>query len=151
MFRVLLLTLAVVVSQPARAQERQWLLDAAGEEVFLAFGVPNTDDVGISFWCKSGQQGISLFSPFQGREKRPKLTLLVGAESFPLDAKVNNNEGTKTVEARLRPEVKILNALNDAERFEVDLGKHKAVYPLADADFQGLIKLCATRLLPAEN
>jgi hypothetical protein len=153
MFRFFLLPLALALSlaAPASAQERQWVLDAAGEDVFLAFGVPNTDDVGISFWCKIGQKSIRLFTPINGSVRRPKVTLSVGTTHFHLKTKLNNNEGAKSIEALLQPQTTILEALENAQRFEVTLGKHKTTYPLADADFQGLVTSCAGKAAPTEN
>ncbi len=55
--------LATIFVQPAFAQEREWLLDAVEEDVFLVFGVPDTNDVGVSFWCKIGTGVVSVFAP----------------------------------------------------------------------------------------
>ena len=33
------------------AQERQWSLDAGDQDAYLIFGVPDSDDVGVSLWC----------------------------------------------------------------------------------------------------
>ena len=41
----------LLVSTLALAQERQWSLDTVNNQVFLVFGVPESDDVGLSFWC----------------------------------------------------------------------------------------------------
>ena len=151
MFRFALVLLASIFTTPAVAQERQWVLDVAGEDVFLAFGVPNTNDVGISFWCKIGKNDLSLFSPLVNSERHPKLKLAVGKLNFPLEAKVNDNEGAKTIEALLRPQKKIISALEAAERFEVSIGKHKVTYPLVDADFAALMKLCDGKAGATEN
>ncbi len=151
MFRFVLILSAVLFSTPALPQERQWVLDVAGEDVFLAFGVPSTNDVGVSFWCKIGKKEVSLFSPLVNSEKHPKLKLAVGELNFPLVAKINDNEGAKTIEALLKPQNKILNALETEERFEVSIGKHMVTYPLADADFKGMMKLCNGEVQPTEN
>lgn len=151
MFRLILILSAALLVTPVLAQERQWVLDVAGEDVFLAFGVPSTNDVGVSFWCKIGKKDVSLFSPLMGSEKHPKLKLSAGNLSFPLVAKINDNEGAKTIEALLKPQNKILDALETEERFEVLIGKHKVTYPLGDADFKGLMKLCNGEVQPPEN
>ena len=153
MFRgILISVLAVATLIPATlAQEREWILDTAGEDVFLAFGVPNTNDLGVSFWCKIGHDDVSMFSPLTGSESRPKLEIMIGAEHFPLDMKLNDNEGSKTVEARLKPQNHILEKLENAERFSIAVGKHKVTYPLAGADFMGLLKLCTGKVTPTEN
>ena len=55
----LLIVLATLVlgSGLSLAQERIWTLDQTDAEVYLVFGVPETDDVGVSFWCTQ-QSGI---------------------------------------------------------------------------------------------
>jgi hypothetical protein len=151
MFRFIVALSAVICAVPALAQERQWTLDAVGEDAFLAFGVPNTDDVGVSFWCKIGKKDLSLFTPLPPTGSHPKLNLSVGSQTFPLKVRVNTNEGSKTIEAVLQPQAKMLDALKTAESFEVTLGKHKVTYPLAEADFEGLLKLCAGQTSPAED
>jgi hypothetical protein len=151
MFRIVLILSAALFATPALAQERQWVLDVAGEDVFLAFGVPSTNDVGVSFWCKIGKKDVSLFSPLVNSEKHPKLKLAVGSRNFSLVAKINDNEGAKTIEALLKPQNKILDALETEERFEVSIGKHTVTYPLADADFKGMMKLCNGEVAPTEN
>jgi hypothetical protein len=151
MFRFVLIFSAALFATPALAQERQWVLDVAGEDVFLAFGVPSTNDVGVSFWCKIGKKDVSLFSPLVSSEKHPKLKLTAGHVSFSLVAKINDNEGAKTIEALLKPQRKIIDALETEERFEVSIGKHTVTYPLADADFKGMMKLCNGDVQPADN
>ncbi|MDO8353983.1 MAG: hypothetical protein Q7T14_11020, partial [Aestuariivirga sp.] len=55
----LLIVLATFVlgSGLSLAQERVWTLDQTDAEVYLVFGVPETDEVGVSFWCTQ-QSGI---------------------------------------------------------------------------------------------
>ena len=47
----IMLATLVLGSAPSLAQERIWTLDQTDAEVYLVFGVPETDDVGVSFWC----------------------------------------------------------------------------------------------------
>ena len=58
----LLIILAALMLGPtlAMAQERIWNLDQTDQEAYLVFGVPETDDVGVSFWCTL-QSGIVKF------------------------------------------------------------------------------------------
>ena len=53
MFHRLLLTVSLIAAATAStaAQERQWTLDASDEDAYLIFGVPESDDVGLSLWC----------------------------------------------------------------------------------------------------
>ena len=55
-----------IVIGPALAQERAWTLDAATEDAFLVFGVPQTEDVGFSLWCKIGSGKITMMTPEPG-------------------------------------------------------------------------------------
>ena len=47
----------------AQAQEREWSLDVSEEEAYLIFGVPDTDDVGVSLWCPVGKGVVRLYLP----------------------------------------------------------------------------------------
>lgn len=136
--------LATIFVQPAFAQEREWLLDAVEEDVFLVFGVPNTNDVGVSFWCKINTGVVSVFAPLLPSMEPPK-TLNLSTENASYELRTDGSQGknSKTVEAKLKPQATILAELKSAERFTLILNKHKAVYPLAGADFDGLLKLCA--------
>lgn len=130
---------------PAMAQEREWSLGASGEDVFLAFGVPETADIGVSFWCKIGSKNVSVFAPLppvQGLSKNiSKVTLEAGDDAFELGAKISDN----SVEVALKPQDKVLAALKAADHFGVVIGKHKSVYPLDGADFDGLLAMCANK------
>ena len=54
MHRSLALLLALgLASGAAHAQERDWALDASDQEAYLIFGVSDTDDVGVSLWCRT--------------------------------------------------------------------------------------------------
>jgi hypothetical protein len=153
MFRILatLVFASATLAVPGSAQEREWVLDATGTDAFLAFGVPNTNDVGVSFWCKIGHQEVSLFAPLTDANMQPVIHVVAGDKDFDLSGKVNNNDGAITIEALLVPQADILSAFDAAERFSVTLGKHRVTYPLGGADFSGLLKLCAGPPLPADN
>ncbi len=58
---------ALALAGPVMAQERQWTLDASDQDAYLVFGVPDTDDVGISLWCPIRQGVVNLYLP-QGPE-----------------------------------------------------------------------------------
>jgi hypothetical protein len=45
------------------AQEREWNFNTGDEEAYLVFGVPESDDVGVSFWCTIGRGDIGIFLP----------------------------------------------------------------------------------------
>ena len=60
MFRRLSMLFAIgLLAGAAHAQEREWMLDASDEDAYLIFGVPETDDGGISLWCRIGKGTVS--------------------------------------------------------------------------------------------
>jgi hypothetical protein len=130
----------------AVAQEREWSLGASGEDVFLAFGVPETADIGVSFWCKIGAQDVSVFAPLPPADAQKadvsKVVLDAGARTFPLSANVIEDS---SVEGRLVPQGDVLAALKASDRFALTVGAHKTTYPLEGADFDGLLAMCANK------
>lgn len=136
----------IVLAQPALAQEREWGLDASDEDVYLLFGVPNTTDVGVSFWCKIDTGIVSLFTPLPAKQVPPKSIIVsIGAKSYDLATTPSEDENAQTLEAKLVPQDTLLSELQSAERFSLTVGNHKTVYPLIDADFANLMKLCAAK------
>jgi hypothetical protein len=129
-------------SVPAVAQEREWSLGAAGEDVFMAFGVPETADIGVSFWCKIGGKDVSLFAPLPGLSNGLlRVSLDVGEHVYDLRAKISDG----SIEAALKPQGDVLAALKAADRFALTIGNHKTTFPLAGADFDGLLAMCADK------
>lgn len=149
MFRVpLAVFLFAALSQSAAAQERLWSLDAGDEDAYLVFGVPETDDVGISFWCTMGTGEISIFLPEADPDMKPEqtvpFTIRAGETVAELEGKTTANEeaGITSLEAKVSGSEPIFAALKEADRFKVKVGKEENVYPLTDADVAGLLKLC---------
>jgi hypothetical protein len=145
MFRWFLVVL-VSLSSAAAAQEREWSLGASGEDVFLAFGVPETADIGVSFWCKIGAQDVSVFAPLPpadgSQTEIKKVELDADRKTFSLAANVIENS---SVEGRLNPQDNVLAALKASDRFVLTVGAHKTTYPLEGADFDGLLAMCANK------
>jgi hypothetical protein len=132
------------VSIRATAQERQWLLDAADQNVFLVFGVPETNDIGVSFWCQIGKPDITLFLPLPPGEKNatPELMVEIADMTLKTTGTRPEEENGTTVEAKLPDRDKAMAALQQADRFAITIAKHRAVYPLAGADFKAFLDLC---------
>ena len=137
----------------AEAQEREWLLDAAEEDVYLVFGVAETNDIGVSFWCKIGTQKVSVFTALPAGSaftaETSQFSVSVNGKSQGLAPTVNAESTPPTIEAPLEPQAEILEALQAAERFTLTIGDHKTTYPLAGADVPGLLRLCAKQPEPA--
>lgn len=131
-----------------QAQERQWSLDASGEDAFLVFGVPETDDVGLSFWCKIGSGTVSMFYPVPWTDLKDNATVRIRVEAgrtkLVLRGKAtSSSEGGKaSLEVTLRPDSEIFTAMKNNEYVVLRVLAHKASYPLEGTDIDGLLSLC---------
>jgi hypothetical protein len=139
---------ACVGSVAALAQEREWSLDATEREAFLVFGVPDTDDVGLSFWCAIGSGKISLYLPLTvpmlRAGQRADMSVDVDGKLFHLTgtAAKGDIDGHMTVEGPFRLKDKLLLALKGAAGITVTIKGRSTTYPLNDADFSGLESAC---------
>ncbi len=143
LFFILLLT-----ATAASAQERQWFLDSTEDDAYLIFGVPDSDDVGISFWCTMQSGEVRLFIPETDAALKAELTLdftiEAGTEKFSLTGRTMANEeaGSTSVETTLTASAPLFAALQKSDRFTVRAGASQIIYPLTDADLEGLIRVC---------
>ncbi|MBI2717531.1 MAG: hypothetical protein HY245_05550 [Rhizobiales bacterium] len=150
MFKTLLLSLSLIAasSASAAAQERQWSLDIGDSEAFLVFGVPESDDVGISFWCALHSGEVSIFVPGAGPKLKPgrraSFSISAGSRTVRLKGKTTANEaaGTTSIEAKLADTNPLFAALRQADRFKVRIAGTETVYPLLEADLPGLLEAC---------
>ncbi len=142
------LALALLCINPAAAQERQWGLQMTDDDAYLMFGVPDTDDVGLSLWCRIGSGRMSLFLPVRGKARagqRLPLRLSAGGKTYRLRAKVtrDENSGKLDAEADLGRLSVIPKALAGATSVRLRLNGAEAAFPLAEADVAGLLAVCA--------
>jgi hypothetical protein len=133
---------------PAAAQEREWSFDASEDEAFMIFGVPESDDVGISFWCTLRSGEVRLFIP-EASEKLPinqpaKFDILAGGKTFSLSGNTMPNEeaGTTSIEGTVAVTDPLFTALKSADRFSAKILDQEQTFPLAGADLQGLLDSC---------
>lgn len=146
--RYLLAGFLICAAGSAWAQEREWLFDTGDEDAYLVFGVPETDDAGVSFGCTLQSGDIRLFVPEAGEELKPDqkitVTLVVGGETFPYGATTTPNEmsGATSAEAEIPAGDAIFAALRKADRFEVRAGTEDNIFPLEGADFDSLVRAC---------
>jgi hypothetical protein len=132
----------------AQAQERQWMLDASDSDAYLIFGVPDSDDVGISFWCPVQQGDVNVFIPEASAKLHPgadiAVTLKAGEESatFTGKSEVNLEAALTSVEAKVPVNAQILAAMLKADRFRVIIDGNETIFPLIDADLESLLDLC---------
>jgi hypothetical protein len=143
--------LASLAATAARAQEREWLLDAADEDAFLVFGVPETDDVGVSFWCKIGSGKVKLFFPEGSADLQADSTadFTVTVDSKPHMLKgtttANAMTGATSIETELPLDAPLLREMEQADRFAAKIGSHDSTYPLVDAGLASLFNLCRAK------
>ncbi len=132
----------------ASAQEREWTLDASDQDAYLVFGVPESDDVGISLWCTIRQGMVNVFVPETGESpsagQQMKVILKAGGETAEIEGKteVNDDDGRASVEAKISADNPVFAAMAKADRFHVLVGKEDTVFPLMEADVEGLLALC---------
>ena len=127
------------------------MLDASGEDAYLVFGVPDSDDVGISLWCPIQRGEVNIYIPgapagvTSGQDV--PVTVSAGDVSTTLTGRANKPEESDvtSVEATIPVDHSILAAMLEADRFKVKLGADETVFPLFDADLAGLIDLCRQR------
>jgi len=132
----------------ASAQERQWGLDASDNQAFLTFGVPDSEDVGISLWCEIGNGQMSVFLP------ETRVPLRVG-EAVPMTVTVDGVQkqlrgsaakdpasGQMTVEAKFSLKDILISRLQGGQTISVRVKGHDNNFPFADADFAGLVDDC---------
>jgi hypothetical protein len=144
MFRTAILLASLVASAaPAAAQERQWSLEAGDEEALLYFGVPDTDDVGISFWCRRGGKEVQILSPLTSKTDKSTVTLQLEGTRKDLTSKHVEEAGRLTLEATVPAD--LLPTLQAADRFTLTINGHTVTYPLITADFESFTKTCQTR------
>jgi hypothetical protein len=145
------LALGVSLSTAAIAQERTWLLDATEEEAFLVFGVANTTDIGVSFWCGLGKNEVRIFAPVPNMANNSKIkmpdTLVIGMNITPLAFAKVEGESMNAVEAPLANADSVLKKLADTDHFSVTLQNHKATYPTDGLDIEGFLKHCKEKPL----
>ena len=146
----LLMILAALALGPTLsfAQERVWILDQSDQEIFLVFGVPDTDDIGISFWCTQ-KSGIVRFYlpesvPKQKFARTIDLKMEVASKTYPFKSKASLNEesGTLSLETELKASDPIFSALGSANHFAVKVGSRNHVFPLGEADLPGFLDAC---------
>ena len=139
----------MISASVALAQEREWNFDTGEDDAYLVFGVPETDDVGVSFWCAVGSGEIRIFLPEAdeklGAGATVKVDIEVGGNRFSLDgtAAPNEESGTTSAEAHIESGSPLVPALIAADRFTVKIGKEESVFPLQGADFDSLLRVCS--------
>lgn len=147
--RCVLAAVLACAAIPALAQEREWIFDTADDDAYLVFGVPESEDTGISFGCPLQSGEIRVFVPAAGDELKPdqkiKLTIAVGGKDFTYDAVTSTNEmsATTSAEAPIPASDALFAELRKADRFTVKTGAEENTFPLEGSDFESLVRACS--------
>ena len=145
---LLSLSLTACFAASAAAQERQWSLDASDQDAYLVFGVPESDDVGLSIWCAIQSGKVKIFVPEVSEKLKFRhtahLRLTAGKISLWLNGTLTPSEmsGIPSIETELPVMSPLFPAMQEADRLKVKVAGEEQIYPLIDADITGLIKLC---------
>jgi hypothetical protein len=132
----------------ALAQERVWTLDQTDNEVYLIFGVPETDDVGVSFWCTLQSGIVRLYIPEAGPDIKAgaavNFELKVATNIYPLKgtAAINEESSGTSLEAEIKTTDPLFSALQVANYFALKAGSSNHVFPLGEADFSTFLYVC---------
>lgn len=130
------------------AQERQWNFDQTDKDAYLVFGVPETDDVGISLWCTKQSGTVSFFAPATDPRLKPgrhaRITLNINGKRFRYSGKTSSNKdaATTSVEVPLKPSDKLFAAMAEGDHLAVSAGASSQTYPLVDLDLDAFLQLC---------
>jgi hypothetical protein len=147
--RTMLAAFLACMAVQAWAQEREWTFDTADENAYLVFGVPDSDDAGVSFGCTLQSGEIRIFIPEAGddltADQKIKITLTVGDKTFIYDGLTTENEmsATTSAEAVMPATDALFGDLRKTDRFSVKTGKEENTFPLAGADFDSLVRACS--------
>lgn len=132
----------------ALAQERVWSLDTPANQAYLIFGVPDTEDVGLSLWCEVGKGQMALYIP------EPRIALRVGEtvammitldgaqKSLPSVAAKDAASGQMTVEGKFNLKDILVTRLQTAQSITVTVKGHANTFPFGDANFADLLSVC---------
>jgi hypothetical protein len=134
----------------AKAQERDWSLDASDQEAYLIFGVADSDDVGVSLWCPVKKGIVNLYVPRPTAElqklarRKVPMTVKAGTETATFAGKIDISAGapSSSVEVEMPVDSPLLKAMIAADRFSVKVDAQEVVFPLYNADISGLLALC---------
>jgi hypothetical protein len=136
----------------AFAQERQWTLNAALQDVSLEFGVGGTDDVGLSFYCSIGSGKVAIFMPINRnlivKDAKVPVTLKVDDIEFAIHMQASKSEGSRSggLEGPVSVDGTVMQAMNGALEFSISALGKTSHFPMVDADVDGFVKVCTGEL-----
>jgi hypothetical protein len=133
---ILALALGIMSGPGAQAQEREWSFSASEDQVFLVFGVPESEDIGISFWCTQGSGEVKIFVADANEKLAPERF------SVPARTMANELDATTSAEGAVPANSPLFEALSASDRFIVRVEGAEQTFPRTDADFAELSAAC---------
>jgi hypothetical protein len=144
--------IGVVVSMAATAalaQEREWNFGTNDTEAYLVFGVPESEDVGLSFWCPQAGGEVRIFVGDANEKLAPdidtKIEFIIGDKTYPVAAHTMPNEldGTTSAEGTISAKDPLFSALNGIDRFLISVAGEQQTFPTPGTDLADLIAACS--------
>ena len=138
----------LLFASASAAQEREWVFMTSDDEAYLGFGVPDSDDAGITFSCAFQSGAIRIFIPESREHLVPGTTaniaIRAGGRDYSYSAAVAPNEeaGIPSLMADAAPGDALFAALVANDRFGVVIAGEEDMYPLAGSDFDSLLRAC---------
>jgi hypothetical protein len=147
--RVPVLCVALIMSATAAlAQEREWSWGTSDTEAYLVFGVPESEDVGISFWCTQGVGEVRVFIADANVKLSPDIDTAIeftaNDKKFTVKARTMANEldATTSAEGVIPAADPLFPALQGTDRFVVSVVGESQTFPSAGEDFANLTEAC---------
>jgi len=147
--RVPIFCVAMIMSATAAlAQEREWSWGTSETEAYLVFGVPESEDVGISFWCTQGSGEVQVFIADANVKLAADIDTTIeftaGDKKFTVPAHTMANEldATTSAEGAIPAADPIFPVLQAADRFAVSVADESQTFPSAGQDFANLTEAC---------
>jgi hypothetical protein len=132
----------------AAAQERQWTLNAALQDVSLEFGVGGTDDVGLSFYCEIGSGKVAIFMPFDrnliAKDGAVPAHLKIDETDFDIHMQASKSASSRSggLEGPVRVDGTVMGALNGSRELTIEALGKVSHFPMVDADVDTFLKTC---------
>lgn len=147
--RVPILSVALIMSATAAlAQEREWSWGVSETEAYLVFGVPESEDVGISFWCTQGAGEVRVFIADANVKLAADIDTAIeftagdGKFTVPARTMANELDATTSAEGAIPAGDPVFPALQGTDRFAVSVAGESQTFPSAGQDFANLTQAC---------
>jgi hypothetical protein len=142
---------AIMTAAVAAAQEREWSWGTSDTEAYLVFGVPESEDVGISFWCPIGSGEVRIFiadaNASLAADIDTAIEFTAGETQVSVPARTMPNEldATTSAEGVLAADSPLLPAIGKVDRFIVAVTGESQTFPSAGQDIANLLDACRKR------